>query len=254
MKYKIKEVADLVGISVRTLHHYDEIGLLKPQTVPSNGYRIYTKNDLERLQQILFFRELDFSLQEIKAFLDNPSFDRVKTLELHKELLVKKKKRLENIIDSVEKTIESIEGGKEMSRNEMFNSFDMTEIEKHKEKYAEETKQKYGDSHAYKESMRRTSKYSKDDWANIMGNANEIYLKIANLMDENPANQQVQEAVGEWRQHITDYFYDCTPEIFRGLGDLYVTDERFTKNIDKIKEGLAQFLKEAMDIYCDNLE
>lgn len=254
MSYKVKEVADLVGISVRTLHHYDQIGLLRPEFVTSAGYRLYNDKDLERLQQILFFKELDFNLQEIKDILDSPGFDRENALRTHKELLIEKKKRLERIIQSVEKSINSIKGGIEMNKKEMFDGFDMTEIEKHKEKYAEETKQKYGNSDAYKESQKKTSKYTKEDWAKIMARGGEIDKKLADLMDRGPSDPEVQKLIADKRQHITDSFYNCTPEIFRGLGDLYVQDQRFTENIDKIKPGFAKFLREAMRYYCDNLK
>lgn len=254
MPYKVKEVADMVGVSVRTLHHYDQIGLLKPESVTTAGYRLYTDSDLERLQQILFFKELDFNLQEIKAILDSPGFDRKHALKVHRELLMEKKKRLEKIIESVDKTLDSIEGGTEMNKKEMFEAFDMSEIEKHQEKYAEEVKKKYGNTDAYKESQEKTSKYTKEDWAIIMGKQDEIYKKLADLMDKGPGDPEVQKLVGEKRQHITDNFYNCTPEIFRGLGELYVADERFTANIDKYKPGLAKFLNEAIKIYCDNLK
>lgn len=254
MPYKVREVADMVRISVRTLHHYDQIDLLKPAYVNPAGYRFYTDAELERLQQILFFKELEFNLQEIKDILDSPSFDRKSALEAHKDLLMEKKNRLERIIESVEKTIYSIEGGIEMDKKEMFDAFDMSKIEKHKEKYAQETREKYGNTSAYKESQEKTSKYTKNDWANIMEKWDVIYKKIADAMDKGAADPEVQEAIGEFRQHITDNFYTCTLEIFRGLGDLYVNDERFTKNIDKYKPGLAKFLREAMNIYCDNME
>lgn len=252
MNYKIKEVANMVGVSVRTLHHYDQIGLLKPESVTTAGYRLYSDHDLERLQQILFFKELGFSLQEIKQILDNPGFDRNQALKAQKELLIKKKERLEKIIVSVEKTIASIEGGTQMPKKEMFEAFDMSEIERHQQKYAEETRQKYGHTEAYKESQRRTSGYTKDDWAAIMAKQDEIRKRIIALMDKGPADPQVQEAVEEWRQLITDSFYTCTLEIFRGLGDLYVNDERFTASIDKYRPGLAKFMREAMHLYCDN--
>lgn len=249
--YKVKEVADMVGISVRTLHHYDEIGLLKPETVTPAGYRLYSDKDLERLQQILFFKELDFDLKKIKEILDDPKFDRKRALELHMELLIKKRDRLNKIIECVENTLNSVERGIEMNKEDMFSAFDMSEIERHQEKYAEETKQKYGHTDAYKESMEKTSKYTKEDWARIMARSSEIYQELASLIDRSPDDEDVQRAVAKWRQHITDSFYNCTLEICRGLGELYVTDERFTKNIDKVKPGLAAFLKEAIDIYCD---
>ena len=137
--YHIKKIADMVGISVRMLHHYDKIGLLKPESLSSAGYRLYSNKDVERMQQILFFKELDFSLQDIKSILDSPDFDRKEALKAHKKLLTEKKKRLEEIIKSVEKTIDSIDGGIEMSKNEMFKVFDMEDIKKYRKEYAKET-------------------------------------------------------------------------------------------------------------------
>ncbi len=254
MNYKVKEVAQLVGISVRTLHHYHQIGLLTPSSITSSGYRLYDDGDLERLQQVLFFKELDFNLSEIKEIIDSPNFDRKHALENHRELLYEKMKRLENIIESVNKTIDVMEGKRVMDNKEMFEGFDISEIEKHKEKYAQETRERYGNTDAYAESQRRTSKYSKEDWARIMERQGEIYNKLAALMDKEPSNLEVQKVIEENRQHITDSFYNCTVEIYRGLGQLYVNDQRFTKNIDKFKEGLAKFLSDAIKIYCDNTE
>jgi DNA-binding transcriptional MerR regulator len=253
MPYKVKEVAEWAGVSVRTLHHYDQIGLLKPESVTPAGYRLYTDANLERLQQILFLKEIGFPLREIKNILDNPQFDRKRALLSHKELLLEKKQRLEEIIRTVDKTILSLEGEVQMDIKEMFAGFDMTEIEKHKEKYADEARQLYG-REIVEATEKRTSGYTKDDWAAIMGKWEEIYHKIIAAMDNGPADPQVQEAVGELRQHITQYFYDCTPDIFRGLGDLYVADQRFTENIDRYKKGLAKFLREAIHMYCDKLK
>lgn len=253
MHYKVKEVADIVGVSVRTLHHYDQIGLLKPASLTPAGYRLYTEDDLLTLQQILFFKELDFSLEEIKSILYSLDFDRKRALIVHKELLVEKKKRLEKIIQSVDKTINSFEGGIEMNKDEMFGAFDMTEMEKFKDKYAEEVREKY-DKKVVDECEKRTSSYTKKDWTLIQKEGDEIYIKIASLMDKGPENNQIQEEIERFRNYINTNFYKCTIEIFRGLGDLYVSDQRFTENIDKYKSGLAKFLREAMNIYCDKLE
>ncbi|MFC0189641.1 MerR family transcriptional regulator [Fictibacillus aquaticus] len=248
--YKVKEMADLSGVSVRTLHHYDEIGLLIPDSFSPSGYRLYSKTNLERLQQILFFKELGFGLVQIKEILDQPGFDRKEAMMAHKELLIKRKNRLESIIETVEKTIQSIEGGLKMKEKEMFDGFSMEDIQKHKEKYSKEARKKYGAA-IVSETERKTDSYTKEDWANISSKTEEIYKKIASRMDYGPEDEEVQQEVGKWRQLITDNFYDCTFDIFRGLGDLYVDDPRFTKNIDKHKKGLASFLKDAMHVYCD---
>lgn len=248
--FKVKEVAVFTGVSVRTLHHYDRIGLLNPETTTLAGHRLYTERNLERLQQILFFKEMDFTLLEIKEILDRPDFDRKESLMKHKEMLLAKKKRLEEMIDTVEKTIHSIEGGTKMADKDMFNGFDMTEIEKHQKKYSQEAKEKYG-KEAVEKVEERTSSYSNEDWGNIQAKTDNFYKRVIDRMDHGPEDPLVQQAVAEWRQLITDNYYDCTVDIFRGLGDLYVDDPRFTKNIDKHKEGLSAFLREAMHYYCD---
>ncbi|HIG0361128.1 TPA: MerR family transcriptional regulator [Clostridium sporogenes] len=254
MHYKVKEVADMAGISVRMLHHYDKIGLLKPESINTAGYRLYSNKNLDRLQQILFFKELNFPLQEIKIILDSPNFNKKEALKTHRQLLLEKKIRLEKIIQSVDKTINCIEGGIKMDKKEVLRAFDMTKIEEHQKKYSKEVKNKYGNTSAYKESNEKTSKYTKEDWNNIMKDWDKIYKKLVNLMDRDPGHKEVQEAVHDFRNHISKNFYNCTPEIFRGLGDLYVNDERFTSNIDKYKVGLSKFLREAINVYCDNIK
>jgi MerR family transcriptional regulator, multidrug-efflux activator len=140
-----------------------------------------------------------------------------------------------------------------MSGQDLFKGFDMSEIEEHQKKYSEEAKQRYGKERV-EAVEKRTSQYTKEDWARIQATTEDIYRRIAERMDHKPSDPEVQKAVAEWRQFITDHYYDCTLEIFRGLGDLYVDDPRFTKNIDKLQPGLAKFLREAMHYYCDQQE
>jgi hypothetical protein len=151
----------------------------------------------------------------------------------------------------VDKTVNAIEGGFKMKKDELFGGFDMSEFDQ--KKYAEEARQKYGKDMVDR-TLQKTSAYTKEDWADIRSKQNAIYQQIINHMDDGPADSHVQEAVHAWRQEITNNYYDCTLEIFRGLGDLYVQDERFTANIDQHKQGLAAFMREAMHIYCDNAE
>ncbi|SDX45195.1 MerR family transcriptional regulator [Paenibacillus sp. PDC88] len=253
MLYKVKEVAKFTGVTIRTLHHYDEIGLVKPDEVTESGHRLYSDDNLKRLQQVLFFREIGFSLQEIGPILDRPDFDRRGALAAHKELLLEQKRRLEELIDTVDRTLEEENGGMTMSKEEMFNGFDMKSIEEHKAKYSQEAKEKYG-AEMVTQTERRTDAYTEQDWARIHARNKEINDKIEGAMDLGPANAQVQEGVAELRQEITNNYYDCTPEIFRGLADLYVEDSRFTNNIEKGRTpGYAAFLREAMIIYCDSL-
>lgn len=248
--YMINEISKLTGVSIRMLHHYDKIGLLVPSKRTDANYRMYSDEDVAKLYQILLFKELEFSLQEIKTILQDENFDREKALKEQRNLIIKKKNRLEKIIESIDDTINNF-GGNVMNK-ENFKAFDYEDIKKHEEKYKEETERKYGKTDAYKESKEKTSKYSKNDWENIMGEAESIYVELSKLMDKEPSDEQVQLLVEKWRNHITENFYNCTIEIFRGLALMYVADERFTKNIDKYGEGLAQFLSDAMNIYCDN--
>lgn len=248
--YKISEVAAISGVSIRTLQYYDKIDLLKPKLINEVGYRFYTDKEIEILQQILFFKELDFSLDEIKNILNSDNYDKEKSLRSQKELLIEKRKRLDRIIKTLDKTINSIKEGEKMNKEEMFKGFDTTDIDEQKAKYADETKKLYGNTDAYKESKKKTSNYSKNDWNNIMEGVNDIFRKLASVMDKSPEDEAVQEIVGEWRSYITNNYYNCTIEIFSGLGEMYVADERFKNNIDKFGDGLAEFLRNAIKIYC----
>ena len=247
--YKINEVSKLTGVSIRMLHHYDKIRLLEPSKRTDSNYRMYNDDDIARLYQILLFKELEFPLQEIKQILDYKDFNRKEALKAQRNLIFKKKQRLERILESIDDTIENL-GGETMSKDN-FKAFGYEEV-KHQEKYKEETEKRYGNSDAYKESQEKTSKYSKNDWENIMEEASGIYEELAKLREKDLSDNQVQDLVEQWRNHISTNFYNCTIEIFRGLALMYVADERFTKNIDKYGEGLAQFMSDAMNIYCDN--
>lgn len=248
--YKISEIADIAKISIRTLHHYDKIDLLKPEMISPTGYRLYSDQSLETLQQILFFKEIGFSLREVKAILENPDFDRKQTLLQHKDLLKKKKERLEEMIQTIDHTIITIKGGNIMDKKEMFEGFDMSEIEHYQKKYAKEAQEKYG-KQMLDETLKKTDNYSKGDWKTITKNQEAIYQTLIEGMNHGPEHPQVQKAIAEWQKFITDNFYDCTLEILRGLGDLYVQDARFTANIDKYKPGLSTFFRKAIIIYCD---
>lgn len=239
-KMKVNEVAKLAGISIRTLHYYDEIGLLVPKHKTNSNYRLYDENDLEKLWQILFFRELEFPLSKIKEIIENREFNKNQALENHRKLLLEKRKRLDNIITSIDEII--MKGFKK----NMIKTFSNEDYEK----YKEEALEKYGD--IAKHSFKRTSKYNKKQWQTIQEEASKIYISLAENMDKGPEDDLVQQLILQWRNHITKYYYDCTLEIFKGLGQLYVEDERFTKNINKTKEGLASFMKKAIDYYCEN--
>lgn len=234
----IKEIAQLAGITVRTLHYYDEIELLKPAVTEDNGYRLYDEQSLKELQQILFFRELGFPLKQIKQIMLSESYDEKKTLSKHKELLKLKRDRISGLIKLIDDTLE----GEKVS----FKEFEMTEIEQHREKYAKEAKQRWGNTDAYKQSTAKTQKYTKEDWKKINEESAKIFEYFAACMKGEEDSKSPDELVKLWQQHITKYYYDCTDEILLGLGEMYVQDERFKQNIDKFGDDLAEFIRESI--------
>jgi DNA-binding transcriptional MerR regulator len=243
MKLKINEAAKLTGVSVRTLHYYDQIGLLHPDETTEAGYRLYGGDSMERLQQILFFRELGFALKDIREIMNDPAFDRARALENHRRLLVLQRDRLEKLIALVDRTMK---GESHMS----FQEFDMSEVEETKKKYAEEVKERWGKTEAYAESARRTKNYSKEDWARIGAEQETLCRAFADAMGKGPDSPEAQRLTAEWQNLITRSFYPCSDEILAGLGEMYAADERFTKNIDRFGEGLADFISRAIRVYC----
>jgi DNA-binding transcriptional MerR regulator len=246
MAYTVKAVSKIAGVSVRTLHHYDEIGLFKPASLSGAGYRLYREGDLERLQQVLFFKELGFGLKEITRILSDPGFDRVRALTEHRKLLLERQGRLRRLIRSVDRTLKAIQRGKQMDET-MFDGFDAA-------KYEEEARQRWGDSPAFEESIQRTKRYTKRDWDEIKKEGGEIVQQLAGLMGRPPADPEVQDWIGRHHRQINDRFYTCSAQVYRGLADAYVEDARFAAFYDKVKPGLARFMREAMHAYCDALE
>ena len=244
MKLQIKEFAELTGVSVRTLHYYDEIGLLKPSFVDEqNGYRFYDETSLERMQEILFYRELDFPLKSIAGILASPNYDKQKALAEQKRLLTLKKDRLERLITALE---QAAKGEITMS------AFDNSEYETARQQYEDEAKQRWGDTDAYKESQAKTAGYSKDKWNDVLAGMNGVFAKFAECINcgENADGATAQQLVKKLQDYITANFYHCTDDILAGLGQMYVCDERFKNNIDKNGEGIAEFVSEAIKIYC----
>lgn len=242
MKYSVSKTSKLSGVSIRTLHYYDEIGLLIPSEISDTGYRYYDEKNLEKLQQILFFKELDFSLKEITEIMNSSEYKKEEALRGQRELLVFKQKRIGSIIRLLD---ESLKGDKNMS----FNEFDMSEIDGAKTKYADEVMKRWGTTDSYKQSIKKTSKYKKEDWERINRESGEIFSKFAVLKDQNLTLQEVKNLVKMWQDFITENYYDCTDEILKGLGEMYVADERFKKNIDRYGEGTAEFMSEAIKMY-----
>lgn len=242
MKMQIKEFAELVGVSVRTLHYYDEIGLLKPSEVDKyTGYRFYDMSCFERMQEILFYRELDFSLKTISKIISSPEYDKRQALARQRDLLLAKKEHLEQLISA----IDSLEKGDDIMPNK-------NEYEKLREQYADEVRQRWGITDAYKESVQRTASYSKADWDNAFSALDEILSGFAELNRNgtDPDGEAARLQVEKLQQCITDNYYTCTKEILAGLGQMYVADERFKNNIDKHGEGTAEYISVCTEKYC----
>ena len=237
----VKEVSRITGVSVRTLHHYDAIGLLRPSKITDAGYRLYDDTALVRLQSILLFRELEFPLNEIKNILDRPNFDPMDALEDQIHLLELRKQHLDDLIFHARK----IQKTGVISMD--FKAFDATELDN----YTAEAKAKWSKTEAYKEYEAKCAGQSKArqkfDGDALMAKFSEIG-KLRHLPPEAP---EVQEAVAGIQSFITVHFYNCTKEIFAGLGQMYLTDERFRQNIDAAAgEGTAAFVSRAIEIYC----
>lgn len=233
MMKTVKEISRLTGISVRTLHYYDEINLLKPTQVTDSGYRLYDDTALKRLHSILLFRELQFPLKEIKAILDSPDFDTQTAIMEQIKLLELQKNRLDKIIVSARELL--TKGAENMS----FSAFDKTEIDK----YANEVKQRWGNTDAYKEFEQKYS-YSEEKENNMM----QIFAEIGKLKHLSPECSEVQNLIEKLQNFITDNYYTCTDEILKGLGQMYILDERFKNNIDNAGGiGTAEFTAEAID-------
>lgn len=245
--YKINEISKITGISPRMLRHYDKLDLLRPNKSSENNYRIYTHEDLCKLQEILFFKELDFSLEEIKNILENPNYNRMEAFVHQKRLLLKKIERLNGIVSTLEDSMKKTEKETKMSEKK-FKGFSIDHIEK----YKNEVKKLYGNTDAYKEYQEKNKNYKTDDFKKIQQDMNKNLESIAVHMEKGIDSKEVQGALHEYREYINTNFYNCTIDIFRGLGELYITDTRFTKNIDSIKSGLSEFLKKSIDFYCDN--
>jgi DNA-binding transcriptional MerR regulator len=246
MERTVHEIAELCGVSVRTLHYYDEIDLLRPSRVTDAGYRLYDDAAASRLQQILFFRELDFPLKSIAGILDSPAFDRQEAFVNHKRLLELKRDRLNRLIRLVE---ENLKGESNMSTRE----FDMGEIDAARKQYAEEVKSRWGDTSAYAESIAKAKGYGPEDWDRIQRESDAIWDRFARLLGEGASvsGEDARAAVRAWQQHLTTYYYQCTREILAGLGEMYTADARFTQNLDgRYGQGVAVYASEAIREYC----
>lgn len=243
MAFTVGELARLTGITVRTLHHYDEIGLVVPSQRTAAGYRLYDDADVIRLQQVLLFRELGLPLDEI-AFAIDQAGSREDLLRQHREVLVQKRARIDAMLSALDSALVSLEKGRVMQPDDvkqMFEGFDPSQ-------YEEEVKQRWGNTEAYKESQRRTKRYGKAEWDQIQGDWQAIYAELATLMKAGTpvTDPAVQALVDKHRAHIDRWFYPCSVEMHKGLGQMYVADARFAANLDKVAAGFAQYLSDAI--------
>jgi len=240
----VSEVSRLAGVSVRALHHYDEIGLLVPSGRTGAGYRLYSRDDLDRLQEVLLFRELEIPLEDIGVLLAGGAFDRRAALELQHELLIQKAVRTGALITSVERAINAERTGVRMTTEEtfeVFGDFDPAD-------YADEVQERWGETDAYKESARRTARYTKADWERFKAESQQIGTGTARLMDEgvpatDPRAMDFAEAA---RLQIDTWFYPCSHEMHVNLAEMYIADPRFTATYEKIHEGMARYWHDAI--------
>ena len=237
----VNEVSKLTGVSIRTLQYYDTIGLLKPVEYTEAGYRLYDDTSLERLQQILLFKELEFPLKEIKGIIEASNFDRNRALEQQIELLIMKKEHLENLIDFA-RGIKGI-GMKYMD----FKVFDTKKIDE----YSKRAKEQWVQTAEYKEYEEKTKSWTKDDEVAVANEFMEIFVEFGRMKEKDPSDEQVQVQVKKLQDYITEHFYTCSDKILQGLGRMYAGGGELNENIDAAAGiGTAEFASHAIDIFC----
>jgi DNA-binding transcriptional MerR regulator len=246
MSYTVKQLSTLAGVSPRTLHYYDELGLLKPESVGANGYRYYGDDSALRLQQILFYREMDLPLDEIRKIMGRRDFDALSALQEHRKALQQKVERMSRLIRTVDDTILHLKGEKPMSKKQLFEAFSDEE----QAKYAAEAEQKY-DPETVRESQRKWKSYTEADKKRIGEEGNAAYQAIVDAIPLGAASQEAQAGVELWRKHM-NYFWTPNLDQLNGLAQLYNEDPRFKANFDKVDPRLAEFMREAVKIYVEN--
>lgn len=252
ISYTVNKLAKLAGVSVRTLHYYDEVGLLKPSAIQKNGYRVYEERELLRLQQILFFRELDFPVGEIKRIMSSPAFNMRQALRDQRAMIELKKKRLSGLIKTIDKTLQKLENEKSMDDKDMKEIYD-TFGEDTVKKYAEEVKQRWGRTEAYKQSMERYVKTTKADLEKYKQDADIFMKKVAVTMDKGATSPEFQELIAEHFKSLGTW-YEPNFEMYRGLAKMYVDDPRFTAYYEKYRPGLAKVFSKAMLYFANQNE
>jgi MerR family transcriptional regulator, thiopeptide resistance regulator len=244
--YTVRQLADMAGVSVRTLHHYDQIGLLTPGARTPAGYRLYSSTEALRLQQILFFRELGFALEEIQRILDDPGFDQIQALRSHRSLLEEHAGRITKLLTNIDRTIQHLtEGTMPLTDQELYEGFSEAQIKR----YQKEAAERY-DPKLVEESHQRLRRMSKPEWQALKAEGEAITRQLADLMDRPPQDAEVQKTIARHFGMIGKY-YTVTKEIYRGLGQLYVEHDEFRAHYERVRPGLAVFMREAMAHYCD---
>ena len=244
----IKQFSNLTGLSQRVLRHYHQIDLLIPNFINHKAYRFYGSENFETAQQILLFKELGFSLKDIIEIIHAKDFNKKEALHSQKTLLNLKKKRLDRIIRFIDELL--TKGEINMSKK-LKQAFDKKELNSKLEEYTKEAKEKWGDTDRFKQSQNRLKKYSKEDIEIINGQQAKIYKQLVLLMPKGTSDKQVQELVHQARLFISKYWYDCSLEAFAGLGQMYLTDDRFKAHLDKYGQGFAKFFSEAIKLYLN---
>lgn len=249
--WRVGEVAELAHVTVRTLHHYDEIGLLRPSERTSSGYRHYSEEDLRRLQQVMLFRELGFTLEAIQQLLDGASFDRRKLLEAQRELLIEQGTRTQAILRGVDRALADLHGEGTMSTEGMFDGF-----ESFNRQYDEEVQERWGDTDAYRESMRRTKRYTKEDWRRFQAESEAASREWveAQAAGASPTGARAMDLAEAARQQIDRWFYPCSPAMHRNLADMYEADPRFSATYEKMAPGMTAYVSAAIRANSDRQE
>ncbi|MFD0050928.1 MerR family transcriptional regulator [Actinomycetes bacterium NPDC127524] len=249
MEYTIQKLGILAGISTRTLRYYDEIELLKPARINSSGYRIYGKREVDRLQQILFYRELGLTLEQIREIVSNPAFNGTEALKEHREKLLDKRKQLDELLLNVEKTIASHEGRMTMKDQEKFDGFKQKLIEDNEKQYGKEIREKYGEDTVNK-SNEKLKNMTQEEHAEITRLTDELEQTLAVAFKEgDPAGKLAQKAAEMHKKWVAFYWSEYSEEAHAGLAQMYTEDDRFKQHYDKDQPGTAEFLRDAIHIY-----
>ncbi|HWO95666.1 MAG TPA: MerR family transcriptional regulator [Bacillus sp. (in: firmicutes)] len=249
MEYTVQKLGKMAGVSTRTLRYYDEIGILKPARINSSGYRIYGQAEVDRLQQILFYRELGVSLESIKKIVTSPSFDAAQALKEHREKLLAKREQLDTLIANLDKTIAAKEGRMTMTNKEKFEGFKRKMIEENEKKYGEEIREKYG-SDAVEQSNAKLMNMTQEDYEKVTNLEKQLKETLAQAFETgDPASDIAQKAAELHKQWLTFYWAEYSKEAHAGLAQMYVDDERFTAYYDEKQPGTAAFLRDAVHIF-----